>query len=103
MQIRASVITHCLKHYNLRQVQYMAGHKHIHSSEQYNLNKKELLILQLNIVTFCIMTKKEKLIARFLSMTNDFHYNEVVKLQGYFNFKVVKKRQNIRIQGQICK
>ena len=37
------------------------------------------------------MTKKEKLIARFLSMPNDFHYNEAVKLLGYFNFKEVKK------------
>ncbi|MCF8338673.1 MAG: type II toxin-antitoxin system HicA family toxin [Bacteroidales bacterium] len=37
------------------------------------------------------MTKKEKLIARFLSMPSDFHYNEVVKLLGYFNFKEVKK------------
>jgi len=41
---------------------------------------------------FCVMTKKEKLIARFLNMPNDFHYNEVVKLLGYFNFKEVKKR-----------
>jgi len=35
------------------------------------------------------MTKKEKLIARFLSMPNDFHYSEAVKLLGYFNFKEV--------------
>jgi len=26
---------------------------------------------------------KEKLIARFLSMPSDFHYNEMVKLLGY--------------------
>ena len=37
------------------------------------------------------MTQKEKLIARFLTMPSDFHYNEVVKLLGYFNFKEVKK------------
>lgn len=34
-QIRASVITHWLKQYNLRQVQYMAGHRHISSTEAY--------------------------------------------------------------------
>ncbi len=37
------------------------------------------------------MSKKEKLIARFLSMPSDFHYDEMVKLIGYFNFKEVKK------------
>lgn len=37
------------------------------------------------------MSKKEKLIARFLSMPSDFHYNEMVKLLGYFNFKEIKK------------
>jgi hypothetical protein len=37
------------------------------------------------------MSKKEKLIARFLSMPSDFHYNEMVKLVGYFGFKEVKK------------
>ena len=34
-QIRASVITHWLGQYNLRKVQYMAGHKHIISTEKY--------------------------------------------------------------------
>jgi integrase/recombinase XerD len=34
-QIRASVITHWLKQYNLRQVQYMAGHRFISSTERY--------------------------------------------------------------------
>jgi len=34
-QIRASVITHWLNQYNIRQVQYMAGHRHINSTEQY--------------------------------------------------------------------
>ena len=37
------------------------------------------------------MTKKEKLIARFLTMPSDFHYDEAVKLLGYFNFKEIKK------------
>ncbi|HAV54320.1 MAG TPA: integrase [Aequorivita sp.] len=34
-QIRASVITHWLKHYNIRKVQYMAGHRYISSTERY--------------------------------------------------------------------
>ncbi|QMU63551.1 MAG: tyrosine-type recombinase/integrase [Flavobacteriaceae bacterium] len=34
-QIRASVITHWLKQYNLRQVQVMAGHRYISSTERY--------------------------------------------------------------------
>ena len=37
------------------------------------------------------MPKKEKLIIRFLTMPSDFHYDEVVKLLGYFDFKEVKK------------
>ncbi|MFP4026107.1 MAG: type II toxin-antitoxin system HicA family toxin [Thiohalospira sp.] len=37
------------------------------------------------------MSKKEKLIARFLTMPSDFHYDEMVKLLGYFGFKEVKK------------
>lgn len=37
------------------------------------------------------MSKKEKLIARFLTIPSDFHYDEVVKLLGYFNFKEVQK------------
>ena len=34
-QIRASVITNWLKVHNLREVQYMAGHKYVSSTEQY--------------------------------------------------------------------
>ena len=34
-QIRASVITHWLKHYNLREVQVLAGHRYISSTERY--------------------------------------------------------------------
>ncbi len=37
------------------------------------------------------MSKKEKLIARFLSMPSDFHYDEMVKLLGHFGFEEVKK------------
>ncbi|SFN82540.1 HicA toxin of toxin-antitoxin [Algoriphagus ornithinivorans] len=37
------------------------------------------------------MSKKEKLIARFLGMPSDFHYNEMVRLLGYFGFSEVKK------------
>ncbi len=37
------------------------------------------------------MSNKEKLIARFLSMPADFHYDELVKLVGYFGFSKMKK------------
>jgi site-specific recombinase XerD len=37
-QIRSSVITHWLKQNNLRQVQYMAGHKYVSSTERYQTN-----------------------------------------------------------------
>ena len=37
------------------------------------------------------MSKKEKLIARFLTMPSDFHFNEVVKLLGHFDFQEFKK------------
>jgi integrase/recombinase XerD len=40
-QIRASVITAWLKTYNLRQVQYMAGHRYVSSTERYQLNNLE--------------------------------------------------------------
>ncbi|MEQ9166718.1 MAG: type II toxin-antitoxin system HicA family toxin [Fulvivirga sp.] len=36
------------------------------------------------------MSKKEKLISRFLRMPSDFHYDEMVKLLGYFGFIEVK-------------
>jgi len=38
LQVRASVITFWLKNYNLRQVQYKAGHKRILSTEAYLIN-----------------------------------------------------------------
>ena len=37
------------------------------------------------------MNRKEKLIARFLSMPSDFQYYEMVKLLRYFDFEEVKK------------
>uniref|UniRef100_UPI0040482F02 type II toxin-antitoxin system HicA family toxin n=1 Tax=Roseivirga sp. TaxID=1964215 RepID=UPI0040482F02 len=37
------------------------------------------------------MSKLEKLIARFLSMPSDFHYDEMVRLLGNFGFVEVKK------------
>lgn len=40
-QLRASVITRWLKLYNLREVQYMAGHKWISSTEEYLQNEME--------------------------------------------------------------
>ena len=42
-QIRASVIINWLKSYNLRQVQYFAGHKYISSTERYQLNNLDSL------------------------------------------------------------
>jgi integrase/recombinase XerD len=40
-RIRASVITNWLKHYNLREVQYMAGHKYVSSTERYRTDNLE--------------------------------------------------------------
>jgi hypothetical protein len=37
------------------------------------------------------MSKKEKLIVRFLSMPSAFHYDEMVTLLGYFGYYEVKK------------
>jgi hypothetical protein len=36
------------------------------------------------------VSKKEKLINRFLGMPTDFHYDEMVTLLGYFGFGEVK-------------
>jgi len=38
LQIRTSVITHWLKIHNLRQVQHMAGHRYVSSTESYFVN-----------------------------------------------------------------
>lgn len=40
-QIRASVITHWLKRYNLREAQYKAGHRFVSSTEGYLVNDVE--------------------------------------------------------------
>ncbi|MGB0166183.1 MAG: type II toxin-antitoxin system HicA family toxin [Luteibaculum sp.] len=37
------------------------------------------------------MSKKEKLVKRFLSLPKDFHYQEMVQLLGYFGFTEIKK------------
>jgi integrase/recombinase XerD len=37
-QIRASVITQWLKQYDIRKVQYLAGHKYVSSTEEYKAN-----------------------------------------------------------------
>lgn len=43
LQVRSSVITHWLKQYNLRQVQHMAGHRYVSSTEAYQVNNMEEL------------------------------------------------------------
>jgi integrase/recombinase XerD len=43
IKIRQSVITYWLKTMNLRQVQYMAGHKYVSSTERYQTNNLENL------------------------------------------------------------
>jgi integrase/recombinase XerD len=45
--IRASVILYWLRQYNKRQVQYMAGHKYINSTEMYEVQELETLTSQL--------------------------------------------------------
>lgn len=48
-QIRSSVIMHWLKTNNIRQVQYMAGHKSIRSTEQYRSQDLSNLTRQLEL------------------------------------------------------
>ena len=47
-QIRASVITYWLKHQNIRQVQYMTGHRYISSTERYRTDLLETLQEQID-------------------------------------------------------
>ena len=42
-QIRASVLAHWLREKDVRQVQYMAGHRYVSSTEQYDLYRYESL------------------------------------------------------------
>jgi len=42
-QIRQSVIVHWLKDHNLREVQYMAGHRWVSSTERYQLGNLDNL------------------------------------------------------------
>jgi len=46
--IRASVIVNWLRQYNLRKVQYMAGHRFISSTEAYQQNNMEGLTEEVN-------------------------------------------------------
>ena len=48
-QIRTSVITHWLKKYNLREVQYRAGHRYISSTEAYQVNDMDGMKAAINI------------------------------------------------------
>ncbi|MEO7045841.1 MAG: hypothetical protein ABI091_11085, partial [Ferruginibacter sp.] len=43
-QLKASVIVHWLKLYNLRQVQYRAGHRYVSSTESFLVNEMEGMI-----------------------------------------------------------
>ena len=43
-QLKASVIVHWLKLYNLRQVQYMAGHRYVSSTESFLINEMDEMI-----------------------------------------------------------
>jgi site-specific recombinase XerD len=43
-QLKASVIVHWLKLYNLRQVQYMAGHRYVSSTESFLMNEMDGMI-----------------------------------------------------------
>jgi integrase/recombinase XerD len=47
-QLRASVIVKWLKQYNLREVQYLAGHRYISSTEVYKQNEMEGLSEEVN-------------------------------------------------------
>jgi len=47
-QIRASVITKWLKQYNLREAQYLAGHRYVSSTESYLQNDMEGLKEEIN-------------------------------------------------------
>jgi integrase/recombinase XerD len=48
-QIKASVITKWLKQYNLRETQYLAGHKYVSTAESYKQNDMEGLSEEVNM------------------------------------------------------
>ena len=48
-QIRASVIVDWLKRYNLREVQYMAGHRYVSSTESYRAHNVEALSKDMDV------------------------------------------------------
>ncbi len=58
---------------------------------KYHLFGKKCLKNATKYSYFEFISKREKLINRFLSMPSDFHYNEMVKLLAYFGFEEVKK------------
>ncbi len=47
-QIRASVIVKWLKQYNLREVQYLAGHRYVSSTEAYRQSEMQELTEEVN-------------------------------------------------------
>ena len=47
-QLRTSVITYWLKNFNLREVQYMAGHRYVSSTEAYQINDLDNLQEDIN-------------------------------------------------------
>ncbi|MEQ9403212.1 MAG: hypothetical protein RIM99_06495 [Cyclobacteriaceae bacterium] len=47
-QLRTSVMVNWLKSHNLREVQYMAGHRYVSSTETYLVNDMEGLIEEVN-------------------------------------------------------
>jgi len=49
-QIRASIITYWLSIHNIRQVQYMAGHRYVSSTEHYRVDKLESLQEQIDLL-----------------------------------------------------
>ncbi|HET7360530.1 MAG TPA: hypothetical protein VFI78_01210 [Salinimicrobium sp.] len=48
------------------------------------------------------MSRKEKLVERFIAMPRDFRYDEMVKLLGYFGFTEVKKGKTSGSNSKLC-
>jgi len=48
---------------------------------------KKVAVLATNYSYIYVMSKKDKLKERFLSMPVDFHYDEMVRLLGYFGYE----------------